>query len=1039
MQRQNKKAHETEVNWANSQDSIKFTTMEPKKYKPEAIAFWDNAPLFQSSIDFQSHNDSLNKFRIEKIEIDGFGRKILTGPEQVAVISGIFSETNFQIGQRVTVLPCICCLSNKHEYESCSYEDFIFDSVEKESTVTTIQCEKTVFYIDNSKNTIIIEDDSLTVTSFCSAFQCINYPLLQQMVADFSLEFAHPSLALGILIHQLIQSSLINKKKSFEFLASETKRLIKENLLLLYSCNLTDREALNEMLKSIKNVMKFINRGFKVERVEYKVYSSCYGLKGNIDCLDKDFVIEIKSGKSISLEHRSQAIIYTLLLTEQQIKKNSGLYNQFLHNIDNVSQAPGKNGIQNNPSEKITAYKPLLYYVKSGDFLDIALHHEEIIGLLRLRNDIACNKQISECSCPNTSLCKIILEIKALPEAHFLKKQFLAIECESEREKAFFKGKKILQKQETVIFMVSEHILPSEFIYLYSTNYKFISIGVVHSFEHDKLTVMLRESIDIERVVFLCFDNDMNFLKMMRWSLIHIAYKKFLKKGVFGQGIDSFLLPGQSNGFCVEEMRESATEEPSFTSLDIGSDFSSDLSNEKENAQNKTVKSEMEDEVMVCSIESKAEAVFQGKSLPCTSASLKSKFLGDIFSSDYDFESKNTSDEVLVDDISGSKVDDAKSQIVKESQQKELFQTFNSSEKPKVLFNDLEDIDDESQRCKKEQEVQKSQEKNFEIPEEFKGEFLKLNEDQRKALFFALNCKSYKIIHGMPGTGKSTVIALLIKMLIHYKQKVLLICYTHLAIENILKKLSPIKYYKAKKESLVFNSSAELLAHINDIELVVGTCYSFSDPIYINRRFDYCIIDEGSQMHFLLALIPISLSDRFCIVGDHLQLKPLSKKSKDLSLSLFEYLIDDCATLTHQYRMGDAIMNLSNTLFYGNRLVGFNGQSTVVFIDTDKHDVMQIIKKESQSTLLCYFNSKVREVLELNPKIEVTTVDRFQGSEADEIIVLFDPIQKCEVLESRERLNVALTRARKKLTLIGSKKDMLEISLFRDLLDLILY
>ncbi|KAM0680402.1 DNA replication endonuclease-helicase Dna2 [Glugoides intestinalis] len=1042
MQKQNKEAHETEVNWVSSQESLKFTAVEPKKYKSEAIAFWNDAPLFQSSIDFQNHNDSLNKFRIEKIEIDAFGRKILKGPAQAVVISGTFSETAFQIGQRVTVLPCLCCLSNKKEYESCSYEDFIFDSSEQENISTALQNEKTLFYIDNSKNTIIIEDDSMSVTSFCSALQCINHPLLQQMVADFSLEFAHPNLALGILVHLLIQSSLVNKKTSFEFLASETKKLIKENLILLYSCNLTDREALNEILKYIKNVIKFISRGFKVERVEHKVYSNCYGLKGNIDCLDKDFVIEIKSGKGISLEHRSQVIMYTILLIEQQYKKNSDLYNQFLHNI---SRKEDINVAQTNPSESVKRYKPLLYYVKSGDFLDIALHHEELIGLLKLRNDIASNKQISECNCPDNSLCKIISVIKALPEAHFLKKQFLAIECESEREKAFFKGKKLLQKQETIVFMIAEYILPSDFIYIYSTNYKFISIGVVQSLEENKLTVLLRESIDLEHIVLLCFDNDANFLKMMRWALIHVAYGKFLKKNKLGKGVDSFMLPGQSYGLRLEEVKEVATEELSFTSLDIESGFNSDLSNEKENTENKIMKREQIDEVTVCAIENETNTGLQSKSQLYTSASLKSKFLGDLFSSDYEIESNSSGDNA--DKLSGNKIYESikpkeNGQVSQQkengqvSQPKEICHTLTSSKKPKVLFNDLEDIN-ESQKYEIKEQFQKSLENDFEIPEEFKAQFLKLNEEQRKALFFALNCKNYKIIHGMPGTGKSTVIALLINILIYYKQKVLLVCYTHLAIENILKKLNLIKYYKAKKENLSFNTSAELLTYLNDIELVVGTCYSFSDPIYLNRKFDYCIIDEGSQMHLLLALIPISLSERFCIVGDHLQLKPLSKKSKDLSLSLFEYLIEDCTTLTQQYRMGDEIMNLSNTLFYGNRLLGFNGKSSVVFIDADKHDVMHILMKERQSTVLCYFNSKVREILTLNPKIEVTTVDKFQGSESDEIIVLFDPIQKCEVLESRERLNVALTRARKRLTLIGSKKEMLEISLFRDLLDLI--
>lgn len=325
------------------------------------------------------------------------------------------------------------------------------------------------------------------------------------------------------------------------------------------------------------------------------------------------------------------------------------------------------------------------------------------------------------------------------------------------------------------------------------------------------------------------------------------------------------------------------------------------------------------------------------------------------------------------------------------------------------------------------------------IPEMFKKEFLELNKDQRSALFLALNCEKYKIIHGFPGTGKSKVITLLIKIMCYLKKKVLLICFTNLAIDNILNKLT-VRYYRALKDTTKFETVEALKEYLNGIELVAGTCFSFTDIVFLKKEFDMCVIDEASQQHFLLTLIPISLSKRFVLVGDHLQLKPLTIQNNALKISLFEYLAKkNVSELRMQYRMANNIMRLSNEMFYDKRMIGTGRMGIVEFIElrTVESQICTLISEinavgDSSVVVLCYFNTTVY-ALKKYLKCKVETIDRFQGSESDIVVVLFYPIVTGSIMDSRERLNVALTRARNRLILLGNKGDMLKIPLFKEM------
>lgn len=99
-------------------------------------------------------------------------------------------------------------------------------------------------------------------------------------------------------------------------------------------------------------------------------------------------------------------------------------------------------------------------------------------------------------------------------------------------------------------------------------------------------------------------------------------------------------------------------------------------------------------------------------------------------------------------------------------------------------------------------------------------------------------------------------------------------------------------------------------------------------PLFLRRTFDYCIVDEASQITLPTCLGPLRYADKFVLVGDHFQLPPLvrSKAARKggLDVSLFRRLSDahphSVVDLTFQYRMNEDIMLLSNKLIYGGRL-----------------------------------------------------------------------------------------------------------------------
>ncbi|XP_038437787.1 protein ZGRF1 isoform X1 [Canis lupus familiaris] len=260
---------------------------------------------------------------------------------------------------------------------------------------------------------------------------------------------------------------------------------------------------------------------------------------------------------------------------------------------------------------------------------------------------------------------------------------------------------------------------------------------------------------------------------------------------------------------------------------------------------------------------------------------------------------------------------------------------------------------------------------------------------------------------------------------------------------------------------------------LKQVRVVGVTCAACPFPCMNDLKFPVVVLDECSQITEPASLLPIARfeCEKLILVGDPKQLSPTIQGSdaaheNGLEQTLFDRLClmgHKPVLLRTQYRCHPAISAISNDLFYEGNLVDGISETergpllewlpTLCFYnikgpeqierDNSFHNVAEaaftlkliqsliasgiagsmigvITLYKSQMYKLCHLLSAVDFDNPDIKAVQVSTVDAFQGAEKEIIILSCVRTRQVGFIDSEKRMNVALTRGRRHLLIVGN-------------------
>jgi len=406
-----------------------------------------------------------------------------------------------------------------------------------------------------------------------------------------------------------------------------------------------------------------------------------------------------------------------------------------------------------------------------------------------------------------------------------------------------------------------------------------------------------------------------------------------------------------------------------------------------------------------------------------------------------------------------------------------------------------------------------------------------LNDSQKESVQGVTQNEGLLIVHGPPGTGKTTTLIESTLQLIKQGQKILITAPSNSAVDNFAKGLIAEKvkilrvgntlkvddiifhhttegrmqqskeqkeikrlriqaeefrkmalqykrnFGKAEREqrSLLFREMKKIRKEIRAIQayfeeklfkeadVILGTPIGLKNALPYDSIFDTLIMDEAGQCVEPMAWVVFPYAKSWVLAGDPFQLPPTilsdEAKKKGFDVSVLEKTFENCKNiyfLNTQYRMRASLASFSSQYFYENELItpdslqnidehlvfydtagtGFeehSGENGASLINEGELDIVQKIiensvLKNSEVAVISPYAGQVQLAKELlSNEIRISTIDGFQGQEKETIIlslVRSNPDNIIGFLKDYRRMNVAMTRAKEKLFVIGDSSTI---------------
>lgn len=275
------------------------------------------------------------------------------------------------------------------------------------------------------------------------------------------------------------------------------------------------------------------------------------------------------------------------------------------------------------------------------------------------------------------------------------------------------------------------------------------------------------------------------------------------------------------------------------------------------------------------------------------------------------------------------------------------------------------------------------------------------------------------------------------------------------------------KKYSKKAERIQFKDGKEIYfnpaSFASEYPVILSTTFSSRGTIGQGAEFlfDYVIMDEASQVDVVTGALALSCAKNAVIVGDKMQLpNVIEEQKKQVVQELFEQtklpagynyinsflasleqvLPDTPQTLLREhYRCHPKIINFCNQQFYGGKLLIMTNDKGE--IDVIKEEILPKYTEEEIANLgiIAPYNNQTDAIRSQIPGIDAATVHKYQGREKDNIIISTVDNEITSFADDANMLNVAISRAKKKLAIVISGNEQPENSNLVALLKYIQY